>query len=478
MVRRRFPRVVMLAMLASAVVVSTLASEPAAVAARQQPSDIDPALGIFNIEHVIFIVQENRSFDHYFGTYPGADGFPRTAGGEIDVCIPDPRSAVCRRPFHDTNTFDAGGPHNEKASRLTINGGEMDGTVVALRRIGNACTANPDRTGCDQVEPGPHNTPDVMGYHDDREIPNYWRYAQEYTLQDRMFAPSDSWTLPAHLYLVSGWSATCPDLNDPMSCRSDQRFPGRNAADDGRYWVPADGKPRPYVWADITWLLYNHGVSWAYYVGKDSCIKPPCSKPTEESTNPIMNPLPGFKTVEVTKQFKNIRPNTDFFASAASGTLPSVSWAVPTLGKSEHPPDDIADGQEWVTEVVNAVMTGPEEQWLHTAIFITWDDWGGFYDHVKPIRIDENGYGIRVPGIMISPWARRGMVDHQTLSFDAYLKFIEDLFLGGARLDPLTDGWPDSRPTVRENATRLGDLALEFDFTQMPLPPLVLDPRP
>ena len=478
MVRRSLPRVAILAMLASVVVAGALAAGPAAVAARQRSSAIDPALGIFNIDHVVFIVQENRSFDHYFGTYPGADGFPRNTDGGIDVCIPDPTSAVCRSPYHDMGLFDAGGPHNEKASRLTIDGGRMDGAVVALRRIGNACKANPDRTGCDQVEPGPDGTPDVMGYHDASEIPNYWRYAQEFTLQDRMFAPSDSWTLPAHLYLVSAWSATCRDLHDPMSCRSDQRFPGQNAADQGRFWVPADGKPRPYLWADITWLLHNQGVSWAYYVGKDSCISPPCSKPTEESTNPIMNPLPGFKTVEVTKQFANIRPNTDFFTSAASGSLPSVSWVVPTIGKSEHPPDDIASGQEWVTQVVNAVMTGPEDQWLHTAIFITWDDWGGFYDHVKPIRIDENGYGIRVPGIMISPWARQGLIDHQTLSFDAYLKLIEDRFLGGARLDPLTDGWPDSRPTVRENDTRLGDLALEFDFTQEPLPPFILDPRP
>jgi phospholipase C len=180
----------------------------------------------------------------------------------------------------------------------------------------------------------------------------------------------------------------------------------------------------------------------------------------------------------VTKQFKNIRPNTEFFDAAANGTLPAVSWIVPTLGVSEHPPDSIALGQEWVTSLVNAVMQGPEEQWLHTAIFITWDDWGGFYDHVEPIRIDENGYGIRVPGIMISPFARRGYIDHQTLSFDAYLKFIEDRFLGGQRLDPLTDGWPDSRPTVRENAQELGDIAQEFDFGQSPAPPLVLDPTP
>jgi len=149
---------------------------------------------------------------------------------------------------------------------------------------------------------------------------------------------------------------------------------------------------------------------------------------------------------------------------------------MPTEDLSEHPPDNIGDGEAWVTSVVNAAMQSPD--WLHTAIFLTWDDWGGFYDHVPPIRIDSNGYGIRVPGILISPWARPGYIDHQTLSFDAFLKFIEDRWLGGARLDPLTDGWPDPRPTVREDVSQLGDLASEFDFSQDPIPPLILDPYP
>jgi phospholipase C len=151
---------------------------------------------------------------------------------------------------------------------------------------------------------------------------------------------------------------------------------------------------------------------------------------------------------------------------------------VPTYGDSEHPPDSISNGQAWVTRLVNAVMVGPEEQWLHSAIFVVWDDWGGFYDHVEPIRIDPNGYGIRVPSFMISPWAKRGMIDHQTLTSDAFLKLIEDRFLSSQRLDPLTDGWPDPRPTVRENASVLGDLALEFDFFQNPIPPLILDAFP
>src|SRR6202165_1562877 len=109
-------------------------------------------------------------------------------------------------------------------------------------------------------------------------------------------------------------------------------------------------------------------------------------------------------------------------------------------------------------------MCGPN--WSSSAIFLAWDDWGGFYDHVVPPRVDENGYGLRVPGLVISPFARQGFIDHQTLSFDAYVKFIEDDFLGGQRIDPTTDGRPDPRPDVREDVAVLGDLSLAFDFTQ------------
>jgi phospholipase C len=121
-------------------------------------------------------------------------------------------------------------------------------------------------------------------------------------------------------------------------------------------------------------------------------------------------------------------------------------------------------------------MRGPE--WKSTAIFVAWDDWGGFYDHVVPPTVDQNGYGLRVPGLVISPYARKGFIDHQTLSFDAYVKFIEDVFLHSQRLDPKTDGRPDPRPDVRERATVLGNLAKDFDFTQKPRPPLILNEHP
>jgi phosphoesterase family protein len=129
-----------------------------------------------------------------------------------------------------------------------------------------------------------------------------------------------------------------------------------------------------------------------------------------------------------------------------------------------------------VTRIINAIMRSPD--WKSCAIFLTWDDWGGFYDHVKPPRVDGQGYGFRVPGLVISPYAKAGYIDHQILSSDAYLKFIEDDFLGRARLNPATDGRPDPRSVVRENVSILGNLFNDFDFTQIPRPPMMLKPCP
>ncbi|HVR14130.1 MAG TPA: alkaline phosphatase family protein [Gaiellaceae bacterium] len=426
-----------------------------------------PPPGIHKIKHVVVIMQENRSFDSYFGTYPGVDGIPR------GVCVPDPRGG-CLRPYHVSKDRNVGGPHALKNAVRDINGGAMDGFVREAVSARKACV-DPNDPVCSSPAAGS----DVMGYHDAREIPNYWAYARNYVLQDHMFEPNKSWSLPAHLLTVSAWSAKCSVKGDPMSCVSAPDLPATPPDFRGnlKKRIP------DYAWTDITYLLHKHKVSWRYYVF--SGTQPDCEDdaaisckpiPQDAKTPGIWNPLPWFDTVRENWQFSNITPLGNFFKAARKGKLPAVSWVVPTQKVSEHPPGLVSAGQAYVTTLVNAIMRSPN--WSSTAIFITWDDWGGFYDHVLPPTVDAESYGLRVPGLVISPYARRGYIDHQILSFDAYLKFIEDDFLAGERLNPKTDGRPDPRPYVREDVPLLGNLVDDFDFTQQPRPPIVLDPYP
>jgi phospholipase C len=170
--------------------------------------------GIHKIKHVIIIMQENRSFDSYFGTFPGADGIPMR-GGEPQVCVPDPQAKTCVRPYHDPNDQNSGGPHGAKAADIDIDGGKMDGFIEAMLGVEKTGGCPTDIPTC--VVKGHETT--VMGYHTAQELPNYWAYARNFVLQDRMFEPVRSWSLPTHLYMVSGWAASCKTTGDPASVR-------------------------------------------------------------------------------------------------------------------------------------------------------------------------------------------------------------------------------------------------------------------
>ncbi|HKW44721.1 MAG TPA: alkaline phosphatase family protein [Candidatus Eremiobacteraceae bacterium] len=444
------------------------------------PSDIGrparSADGIHKIEHVVIIMQENRSFDSYFGTFPGADGI-KMRDGVPTVCVPDPRAGVCTRPYHDAHDVNRGSAHSHAYAVTDIDGGKMDGFIGAAEQRGLAC-AGPDDPNC----PGGDHS-DVMGYHDRREIPNYWSYAQNFVLQDRMFEPVSSWSLPAHLFMVSEWSATCKIPGIALSCVSRPDDPQRPVDQFRHKRRLAIAPVQPsYAWTDLTYLLHAHHVSWNYFVfagtepdcDDDAAV---CSPNMQRAETPgLWNPLPYFSTVKADGELHDVQDIGNFYRDAAAGTLPSVSWISPNGNVSEHPPGRVSAGQTYVTGLVNAIMRGPE--WQSTAIFISWDDWGGFYDHVAPPEVDKNGYGLRVPGLVISPYAKSGFIDHQVLSFDAYVKFIEDDFLGGERLDPKTDGRPDARADVRENAKILGDLRDDFDFDAAPRPPFILPEHP
>jgi len=436
----------------------------------QNDWDDNRAVGIHKIKHIIIIMQENRSFDSYFGTYPGAEGIPNK-DGEFTVCVPNPDTGACVKPYHDRHDVNGGGPHGASNAVADVDGGKMDGFIAQALNASKGCL-NPDNPACTNSA-----TPDVMGYHDGREIPNYWEYANQFVLQDHMFEPNASWSLPAHLFEVSEWSARCTEHNDPSSCKNALQNPGNPIGFDGATKAPI------YAWTDLTYLLHKAGVNWGYYVMEGT--EPDCEDDEQEDCLPVMqnaktpgiwNPLPYFDTVKNDGELGNVQTMENFILQAQRGTLPAVSWIAPSGDVSEHPPALISAGQTYVTHLINTVMQGPN--WKDCAIFLAWDDWGGFYDHIVPVKVDENGYGLRVPSIVISPYAKRGFINHQTLSFDSYVKFIEDDFLGGQRLDPATDGRPDPRPDVREIQPELGDLAKAFDFDQPRRRALVLNEHP
>ena len=417
--------------------------------------------GIHKIKHVVIIMQENRSFDSYFATYPGADGIPMQ-NGTPTVCVPDPRTQTCVKPYADHADSNTGGPHQASSSAADTHNGAMDG-FIGQAQITRTTRKHP---ACQPTGPCPT---DVMGYHAGSDIPNYWAYARNFVLQDHMYESVHSWSLPFHLYLASGWSADCTSVNNPMSCTSNDQPTNRSASN-----------PTPFAWTSLTYLLSKQHVSWGWYL--DHGAQPAGKKTGKKSRTArtgvpsIWNVLPGFTDLHQGPQSGGVDLLSRFYAQASTGTLPAVSWVLPRSSDSEHPPSLVSTGQAYVTRIINAVMRSKD--WNSTAIFLAWDDWGGFYDHVNPPTVDAEGYGIRVSAMMISPYARRGYIDHQTLSPDAYLRFIEDDFLHGARLNPATDGRPDSRPIVREAAPGLGNLAAEFDFRQRPQPPLILNPCP
>jgi phospholipase C len=450
-----------------ALAVLALATSTAGCGGSKHPSTAPPPQGIKKIQHVIVIMQENRSFDSYFGTYPGADGIA-PSGGHPAVCVPDRLKGHCVAPYHDSADLNHGGPHGKRAALADVAGGAMNGFIEEAQRPG----ITPCKIPNDPVCSIPGET-DVMGYHDGTEIPNYWAYAKNFVLQDRMFEPNKSWSLPQHLFMVSGWSAVCTIAGNPMSCKNNIEPAGEGV----------EGTHADYAWTDLTYLLHRHGASWAYYVyagGEPDCANDEsitCTPAGQNAKTPgIWNPLPRFDTVREDGQLGNVQSLGRFYTAARAGTLPAVSWIAPNSKVSEHPPASVKTGQAYVTSLINAVMRGPD--WPSTAIFLSWDDWGGFYDHVAPPEVDINGYGLRVPGLVISPYARAGLIDHQTLSHDAYLRFIEEDFLGSERLDPATDGRPDPRPDVREVVPALGNIAADFNFNQPPAPPLILPTHP
>jgi phospholipase C len=388
--------------------------------------------GLDKIKHFVFIMQENRSFDSYFGTYPGANGIP--AG----ISFIDPNDHTTIVPYHDTNDINLGGPHGWINAQADINSGLMNGFLNQAYKGTNA-DGTPFVPG---TAPG-KNPKDVMGYHDYHEIPNYWNYAHLYVLQDAMFESVASYSLPAHLYML--------------------------AAQSGGYTGYKQTQPTTYNFPEITELLTSGQIDWKYYVTSgtlpdtedDQVVGSQSQEQADPDKYTLWNPLPAFPKVQNDPAERSrLQGTSQFYLDAADGNLPQVSWIIPSSPVSEHPPAGVKEGMGYVTGLINAIMKGPD--WDSTAIFVSWDDWGGFYDHVAPPTVDQYGLGIRVPGLIISPYAKENFIDHNVYSFESWLKIVEERF----GVNPMT---------IRD--TNAADMLNAFDFTQKPRAPEILDPN-
>jgi phospholipase C len=278
------------------------------------------------------------------------------------------------------------------------------------------------------------------------DIPNYFAYARSFVLGDRMFSSLTGPSFPNHLYTVGAQSAGA--INNPTG-----GVWGCDAATSARVQVmDANGNiTQQFPCFDFQTLadeLQSAGLSWRYYA------------PNKGEAGYIWSALNAVSHIRNSSLWtSNVVHNTQFIDDAVNGTLPNVCWIVsgPT---SEHPPDSSCLGENWTVQQINAVMQGPD--WNSTAIFVTWDDFGGFYDHVPPPKVDNFGFGPRVPLLIISPYAKQGYISHTQYEFSSLLKFAESRF----KLAPLT-----ARDTVAN------DMTDSFDFDQSARPPLVLQAR-
>ena len=378
--------------------------------------------GSEKIEHVVWIIQENHSFDNYFGTFPGADGIPPS------TCLPKmPGAQECVKPFHmppSQPLLDL--EHSWETAHASYNHGTMDGFVWA------------------------EGSPYTMGHYDERDIPNYWKYAQRYTLADRFFSSEMTGSGPNHVFTVAAQTGAIEINNNIWSLQELER---KMDDDDG------------FNFASIVRRFRDTGITWKYYVetqplphgGNANAQMAHMAYPNPKELT-LWNPLPGFKGIrENPADMARLVPLQRYFADLKSGTLPQVSWIIPDFQDSEHPPEPLDQGMWYVTRVINALMQSP--YWKNTVIVLTWDDYGGFYDHVPPPEVDAYGYGPRVPTIVISPYAKQHYVSHETYDFTSVLKFIEQR-------------WNLQHLTARDD--RANNMADVFDFDQSPASPLII----
>jgi phospholipase C len=358
------------------------------------------------IQHLVFLMQENHTYDNYFGTYPGGDGLPPNTKMPVD---PNNPAAGYVEPWHIGESTITDISHNLQAFRDQFDNGKMDGFVSAL----NARRENGKQ---------------AMGYYDGRDIPYYWNLADHYVLFDHFFSSAPDGSYVNHVFSVAG--APAPSEN-PNSTTAFNNLP------------------------TIFDRLQAAGISWKFYVQNyDPTINyrhllGVGSRDSQVIWVPLLNMDRFIDDPNLSSHIVDLK---QYYVDLQKGTLPAVSFMVPS-GTSEHPPQYPGNGQRFVKSLIQELMRS--DYWQTSAFVLAYDDWGGWYDHVLPPRVDANGYGLRVVALLVSPYAREAYIDHTQLDFTSILKFIEV-------------NW--GVPSLSTRDANANDLMSAFDFSQPPRP--------
>ena len=449
------------------------------------------------IKHIVIIMQENRSFDNYFGTYPGANGIPK------NVCMPlDPQhpNHGCVKPFLTTNPITVNDiPHGYQSSVAAYDNGKMDGFMVAE-----------------------NENNDTMSYYNNNTIPYYWDFAKHYVLADNFFSSIFSYSLPNHWYAIAGQAPTTsiyygmqkspnpanannklipnsttninagldPNGNNPYAIpninnknttinnamvQSDSQHFNPNTHQMKKIFLNKGQKggglksPAPNGSVENEYLkesnltktvgdlfMNNTNITWKYY-DHPIALGGYKNAVNNGQVNDYWNPFAAKGSSYTQNYYSHFVNRGQIFNDLKNNSLPQVSWVIPSSPISEHPPANITLGMNWVTDVVDSIMKSPF--WNSTAIVVTWDDYGGFYDHVSPPPVDKYGLGFRMPAIIISPYAKPGFVDHGKYQFESMLKFIE---------------WRFNIPSLTDRDKNANNLLNAFDFNQKPIPPHII----
>jgi len=384
--------------------------------ARASPQNApQPASGINTIQHVVFLIRENRSFDNLFGTYSKANGATSgpTSTGQILPLKPAP-DALAHDICHGWTCF-----------QLAIDNGKMD--KFDLIDGSSPCNVNGDY--------------ECYTQQGQLDIPNYWTLATTFALADNMFSSTNGSTLSNHVYAFAADSGGLIS-NADQGCDSS---PSTTVS----ILDLAGNVSTHFPCIDLSTLadkLQAADISWKYY----GPSKTPFNAPHLISH------------IRFGPMWSKVVNESQFLTDIQRGQLPQVSWLMARGWATDHPPYSLCYGENWTVTQLNALMNSKYWTQEPTAVFLVWDDPGGFYDHVPPPALDQYGLGMRVPMVIISPYAKAGHVSSTQYEFSSVLKFIEEIF----NLGSLTN-----RDLLANDTTD------SFDFTQSPLPPLALPLR-